>query len=258
MQWRCSRQRQAALLSHLQAVAALCERVRHCATSHHESAQLQLPIASCCTSCALVSRKMDTAKQHCTGGSMHHWHTQGLHIKACTLWQSCVLQVTKTGEVLMVLGGADGWGPELIGKAQMAALLQRVEAEMKLLEVDVTVLRQRSVPSNTSATGGACRDLSGCPSGSSCSPVCPVILVAGWPRAKSGVSQRMLLSQRGVCCEDAALAVQLLSDPGGLSKAHRACMTCPAAQEGGCTGCLSLSLARAACSAAQHPRWAWR
>ena len=81
----------------------------------------------------------------------------------------------------MVLGGADGWGPELIGKAQMAALLQRVEAEMKLLEVDVTVLRQRSVPSNTSATGKASRDSCGCPSSSSCALVCPVMPVAGWP-----------------------------------------------------------------------------
>ena len=106
-------------------------------------------------------RKMNTAKQHCTGGSMYHWHRSGL--QTCSMLNcgnlahplaACGVQVTKTGEVLMVLGGADGWGPELIGKAQMAALLQRVEAEMKLLEVDVTVLRQRSVPSNTSATGG--------------------------------------------------------------------------------------------------------
>ena len=112
---------------------------------------------------------------------------------------ACAMQVTKTGEVLMVLGGADGWGPELIGKAQMAALLQRVEAEMKLLEVDVTVLRQRSVPSNTSATGGASRDSSGGPSGSSCPLVSPVMFGAEWPRVKSGVYQRTLLSQRRVC-----------------------------------------------------------
>ena len=92
---------------------------------------------------------------------MHHWPSIGLHTSGMLNsghlahnLAACAVQVTKTGEVLMVLGGADGWGPELIGKAQMAALLQRVEAEMKLLVVDVTVLRQRSVPSNTSATGG--------------------------------------------------------------------------------------------------------
>ena len=61
--------------------------------------------------------------------------------------------MSSTGEALITIGGPGGWGPELLTEAQLAAILQRVEKVMSSAFADITVLRQRKVPSNSEAAG---------------------------------------------------------------------------------------------------------
>lgn len=63
------------------------------------------------------------------------------------------MQVTSTGEALITIGGPGGWGPELLTEAELAAILKRVEKVMGAAFADITVLRQRKVPSNSEAAG---------------------------------------------------------------------------------------------------------
>lgn len=63
------------------------------------------------------------------------------------------LQVDNTGEALITIGGPGGWGPELLTETQLAAILTRVENAMSAAYADITVLRQRKVPSNSEAAG---------------------------------------------------------------------------------------------------------
>lgn len=63
------------------------------------------------------------------------------------------MQVTSTGEALITIGGPGGWGPELLTEAELAVILKRVEKVMGAAFADITVLRQRKVPSNSEATG---------------------------------------------------------------------------------------------------------
>ena len=65
------------------------------------------------------------------------------------------MQVTNTGEALITIGGPGGWGPELLTEAELAAILKRVEKVMGAAFADITVLRQRKVPSNSDAAGEA-------------------------------------------------------------------------------------------------------
>lgn len=63
------------------------------------------------------------------------------------------MQVSNTGEALITIGGPGGWGPELLTEAELATILKRVEAVMGDAFADITVLRQRKVPSNSEAAG---------------------------------------------------------------------------------------------------------
>ena len=63
------------------------------------------------------------------------------------------MQVNSTGEALITIGGPGGWGPELLTDAQLAAILKRIEKVMGAAFADVTLLRQRKVPSNSEAAG---------------------------------------------------------------------------------------------------------
>lgn len=63
------------------------------------------------------------------------------------------MQVTSTGEALITIGGPGGWGPELLTETELAAILKRVEQVMGAAFADITVLRQRKVPSNIEAAG---------------------------------------------------------------------------------------------------------
>ena len=58
-----------------------------------------------------------------------------------------------TGEALITIGGPGGWGPELLTEADLAATLKRVESVMGAAFADMTILRQRKVPSNSEAAG---------------------------------------------------------------------------------------------------------
>lgn len=58
-----------------------------------------------------------------------------------------------TGEALITIGGPGGWGPELLTEAELAATLKRVETVMGAAFADMTILRQRKVPSNSEAAG---------------------------------------------------------------------------------------------------------
>ena len=63
------------------------------------------------------------------------------------------MQVSSTGEALITIGGPGGWGPELLTEAELAAILKRVGKVMGDAYADITVLRQRKVPSNSEAAG---------------------------------------------------------------------------------------------------------
>lgn len=58
-----------------------------------------------------------------------------------------------TGEALLTIGGPGGWGPELLTEAELAVILKRVEKVMGDAFADMTILRQRKVPSNSEAAG---------------------------------------------------------------------------------------------------------
>ena len=58
-----------------------------------------------------------------------------------------------TGEALITIGGPGGWGPELLSEAELATILKRVETVMGAAFADMTILRQRKVPSNSEAAG---------------------------------------------------------------------------------------------------------
>ncbi len=64
-----------------------------------------------------------------------------------------MLQVESTGEALITIGGPGGWGPELLTEAELAVILKRVEKVMGAAFADMTILRQRKVPSNSEAAG---------------------------------------------------------------------------------------------------------
>ena len=64
-----------------------------------------------------------------------------------------MLQVESTGEALITIGGPGGWGPELLTEAELALILKRVEKVMGDAFADMTILRQRKVPSNSEAAG---------------------------------------------------------------------------------------------------------
>ena len=64
-----------------------------------------------------------------------------------------MLQVESTGEALITIGGPGGWGPELLTEAELAVILKRVEKVMGVAFADMTILRQRKVPSNSEAAG---------------------------------------------------------------------------------------------------------
>lgn len=64
--------------------------------------------------------------------------------------------MNSTGEALITIGGPGGWGPELLTEAQLAAILKRVEKVMGAAFADVTLLRQRKVPSNSETAGKRC------------------------------------------------------------------------------------------------------
>ncbi len=64
-----------------------------------------------------------------------------------------MLQVESTGEALITIGGPGGWGPELLTEAELAVILKRVEKVMSAAFADMTILRQRKVPSNSEAAG---------------------------------------------------------------------------------------------------------
>jgi len=54
---------------------------------------------------------------------------------------------------LITIGGPGGWGPELLTEAELAVILKRVEKVMGVAFADMTILRQRKVPSNSEAAG---------------------------------------------------------------------------------------------------------
>ena len=58
-----------------------------------------------------------------------------------------------TGEALITIGGPGGWGPEVLTEAELAVVLKRVEVVMGAAFADMTVLRQRKVPSNSDVAG---------------------------------------------------------------------------------------------------------
>lgn len=64
-----------------------------------------------------------------------------------------MLQVGSTGEALITIGGPGGWGPELLTEAELALILKRVAKVMGDAFADMTILRQRKVPSNSEAAG---------------------------------------------------------------------------------------------------------
>ncbi len=64
-----------------------------------------------------------------------------------------MMQVESTGEALITIGGPGGWGPELLTEAELAVILKRVEKVMGAAFADMTVLRERKVPSNSEAAG---------------------------------------------------------------------------------------------------------
>lgn len=63
------------------------------------------------------------------------------------------MQVSSTGEALVTIGGPGGWGPECLTEPELAVILKRVEKVMGAAFADITVLRQRKVPSNSEAAG---------------------------------------------------------------------------------------------------------
>ena len=62
-------------------------------------------------------------------------------------------QVKSSGEAFVSIGGSGGLGPELLTDAELANILKRVGKEMGEIGADMTVLRERKVPSNTEAVG---------------------------------------------------------------------------------------------------------
>lgn len=67
--------------------------------------------------------------------------------------------VDNTGEALITIGGPGGWGPELLSEAELATILKRVETVMGAAFADMTILRQRKVPSNSEAAESATADV---------------------------------------------------------------------------------------------------
>lgn len=67
--------------------------------------------------------------------------------------------VESTGEALITIGGPGGWGPELLTEAELALILKRVEKVMGDAFADMTILRQRKVPSNSDAAESATADV---------------------------------------------------------------------------------------------------
>ena len=70
------------------------------------------------------------------------------------------LQVMSSGEAFVSIGGSGGLGPELLTEAELANILKKVGKEMGEVGADMTVLRERKVPSNTEAVG-ECHALQG-------------------------------------------------------------------------------------------------
>lgn len=66
---------------------------------------------------------------------------------------ACWHQVKSSGEAFATIGGSGGLGPELLTEAELATILKRVGQEMGNVAADMTVLRERKVPSNTEAAG---------------------------------------------------------------------------------------------------------
>ena len=60
-----------------------------------------------------------------------------------------------TGEAFITIGGSGGWGPELLTETELAVILKRVGKELGDADADITVLRERKIPSNTEAAGQA-------------------------------------------------------------------------------------------------------
>lgn len=60
-----------------------------------------------------------------------------------------------SGEAFITIGGSGGWGPELLTEAELAVILKRVGKELGDAGADITVLRERKIPSNTEAVGMA-------------------------------------------------------------------------------------------------------
>ena len=65
--------------------------------------------------------------------------------------------MSSTGEALITIGGPGGWGPELLTEAELAEILKKVESAMHAASADMTILRQRKVPSNSEAAGTTLR-----------------------------------------------------------------------------------------------------
>lgn len=64
-----------------------------------------------------------------------------------------LVQVKNSGEAFVTIGGSGGLGPELLTEAELASMLERVGKELGDAGADMTVLREKKVPSNTEAVG---------------------------------------------------------------------------------------------------------
>ena len=73
------------------------------------------------------------------------WHTQD--------WQPNA-QVKQVGEALLTVGGANGWGPEVLSSQQLDAVLQAVQGRLKSMEAEMTLLRRRTLPASSKEDAG--------------------------------------------------------------------------------------------------------